>query len=362
MRAGTRSVAAIAVAAAAAIGLGLAAPAHAQPSASAAATLQFDRGRALMKEKKYAEACAAFEQSQKLDPQIGTLYNLASCWGQLGKIASAWNAYREVGQRDTNADRKKEANKRARELEKRLTKLVLKTPAAPPAGLVVTMNGVDVTALLGTDSPVDPAEYKLKATAPGFATWETTAKIADEGKTITIAIELQKPGPKPDPVRTPVKPPVTPPVADPPKPKPDPVAVAGPTGDPDDVDRPAEPPRSRRKTYAVIVGAGGLAALGTGLVFGNLARSKWAEAKELCGDDRICDSPATLERGNQLADTAERRARLSTVLVAGGAVLVGAGVVLWLTAPSGGTRTSTALHLAPQAGPGHAGVTLGGRF
>lgn len=358
MRAGTRSVVAAAALAAAVAGLGLGGPAHAQPSASAAATLQFDKGRALMKEKKYAEACAAFEQSQKLDPQIGTLYNLATCYGQLGKIASAWNAYREVGQRDTNPDRKKEANKRAKELEKRLPKLVLKTPAAAPAGLVVTMNGVDVTALLGTDSPVDPAEYKLKATAPGFATWETTAKIADDGKTTTVAIELQRPGSKPDPVKLPIKPPV----ADPPAPRPDPDPVAGPIGDPDDGDRPAEPPRSRRKTYAVIVGAGGLAALGTGLVFGNLARSRWAEAKELCGDDRICDSPATLDRGNELVATAERHARLSTVLVAGGAVLVGAGVVLWLTAPSSGARTSTALHLSPQAGPGHAGLTLGGRF
>ena len=39
--------------------------AHAQPSAqAAAATAQFDKGRALIKQNKYPEACAAFEQSQ----------------------------------------------------------------------------------------------------------------------------------------------------------------------------------------------------------------------------------------------------------------------------------------------------------
>src|SRR5262249_43923611 len=36
----------------------------------------FDQGRELMEQGKTAEACAAFEQSMKLDPQRGTLYNL----------------------------------------------------------------------------------------------------------------------------------------------------------------------------------------------------------------------------------------------------------------------------------------------
>jgi tetratricopeptide (TPR) repeat protein len=361
VRAGTEPPAAAGIAAAAALalalGLGAPSPASAQPSAAAAATLQFDKGRTLMKEKKYAEACAAFEQSQKLDPQIGTLYNLGGCYAELGKIASAWNAYREVGQRDANPGRKKEANRRARELEKRLAKLLLMIPSPPP-GLVVTMNGADVTALVGADSPVDPAEYKLKATAPGYAAWETTAKITGEGKTVTIAIELRRPGPK-----EPIKPASPPAPGSEPGPEQAPAVAGGESPSPDvgptSLARPAPP---RRKQLALVVGGAGGASLAAGLVFGTLARRKWNEAKALCGGDTVCDDPAVLAQGNALVDDARGRARLATVLVGSGAILVGAGVALWLTAPSGRASSDTALRITPELGPGVAAVTLGGTF
>jgi len=351
VRAGSEPIVA-AVAVTVALGLGLPAAASAQPSASAAATLQFDKGRALLKEKKYAEACAAFEHSQKLDPQIGTLYNLGVCYAQLGKTASAWAAYREVGERDANAKRRQDATRRARELERRLPKLLLTIAAAPP-GLTVTMNGVDVTALVGTDSPVDPAEYKLRATAPGYAAWETVATIAGGRRTTTIAIELKRPAAK-DPIRP------SPPAADPEPPGGD----AG--GDAREIDPPRRTPgrsaAQRRRTFALVAGLGGAASLATGLVLGNLARGKWDDAKALCGDDRVCDDPATLAQGNALVDQARTRATLSTGFVIGGVALLGVGAALWLTAPSGKGAAETALHLAPQLGPGHAVLTLGGRF
>jgi tetratricopeptide (TPR) repeat protein len=365
VRAGTDQAAAgVMSAAALAIALGLGAPAAAiaQPSAAAAATLQFDKGRTLMKEKKYAEACAAFEQSQKLDPQIGTLYNLGGCYAELGKIASAWNAYREVGQRDANPGRKKEANRRAKELEQRLPKLVLTIASPPPPGLAVTMNGADVTPLLGAVSPVDPAEYKLKATAPGYAAWETTAKISDEGKTITIAIELRRPAAK-----EPIKPATSPGSRS--EPEPGTLAAGGEAREARTDEGPSAPGRpapQRRKQLALVVGGAGAASLGAGLVFGTLARRKWDEAKALCGGDTVCEDPAVLARGNALVDDARGHARISTVLVGSGAILLGAGAVLWLTAPShraaSDTASDTALRITPQLGPGLAAVTLGGTF
>src|SRR5262249_5377936 len=127
---------------------------------SAAATVQFDKGRSLFKAGKYAEACAAFEQSQKLEAAFGTLYNLAGCYVKLGKLASAWVAYRELAQRDGNAGRRADSARRARELEPRLPRLLIRLPAAPQ-GLVVTMNGQDVTAAIGVDNPVDTGSYQL---------------------------------------------------------------------------------------------------------------------------------------------------------------------------------------------------------
>jgi hypothetical protein len=336
----------------------LAASTAAAQGASAAATAQFDKGRALMKDKKYADACAAFEQSQKLEAQFGTQFNLADCYTRLGKLASAWVTYKELSQRDTNEGRKKEAARRAKDLDKRLPKLLLKA-ATPPAGLTVTMNGTDATSLIGIDNPVDFGDYKIRAKAPGYTDFEATTRIADEGKTVTIAIELEKIGVK-QPDKPPVKQPDKPPVQQPDK-QPDPPIVKQPVDD-DQTDDVSAAPKSRRKTYAVIAGGAGVALIVTGAVFGGLASSKWSEATKLCGEDHICDDPTTLQQGNRLVSNAKTKANVATGLFVGGAAAVAIGAVLWFTAPSEKSTSSTALRIAPHAGPDGVGVTLGARF
>src|SRR5262249_46777562 len=141
---------------------------------------EFDRGRALMKQHKYKEACAAFEHSQKLDPQSGTLFNLAECSAQLGKLATAWLTLRDLSTTDPNPGRRGEALRRATELEKRLPKLLVVSNSAPP-GLEVTINGKPATSFLGVASPVDLGDYAIHATAPGFLAFEGTTSVVDEG-------------------------------------------------------------------------------------------------------------------------------------------------------------------------------------
>jgi hypothetical protein len=311
------------------------------PTTSAAATAQFDKGRALVKAGKYAEACAAFEHSQKLEPLSGTLYNLAGCYVKLGKLASAWVAYRELAQRDTNAARRTDAGRKAKELEPRLPRLLIKTSASP-SDLAVTMNDQDVTALLGVDNPVDLGSYKIVAKAPGYRDQHATVEVVAEGKTATVTLELE---------RAPV-------IAPPPRVADEPIRkqpVARPA-DPED-DAPAPP--SRRRTYALITAGGGLALVATSVAFGGLARSKWSDVKALCGDDLVCETDQG-DEGNRLSDAAHRNATIATGLAIGGAVAIGAGAVLWLTAPSRADRT--ALRVLPTAGASSVGVTLLGGF
>ena len=54
----------------------------------------FKQGKKLMAEKKYSDACEAFEQSMKLDPGIGTELNIARCYEEWGKVGRAWHAYK----------------------------------------------------------------------------------------------------------------------------------------------------------------------------------------------------------------------------------------------------------------------------
>ena len=70
-----------------AIVLGLGGVARAQ--SVKAAEEAFEKGRELMEAKSYADACAAFELSQRLDPQYGTQYNLAGCYAAQDKIVAA---------------------------------------------------------------------------------------------------------------------------------------------------------------------------------------------------------------------------------------------------------------------------------
>ena len=72
--------------------------ARAEPTAQdrALAETLFRDGRALVQAGKVAEGCTKLADSQQLDPQMGTLLNVALCQEQQGKTASAWAAFVEV--------------------------------------------------------------------------------------------------------------------------------------------------------------------------------------------------------------------------------------------------------------------------
>src|SRR3954467_7016553 len=59
----------------------------------AAAQSLFDQGRSLMTKGQYAQACPKLAESQRLDPGLGTQFNLADCYEHLGQTASAWAGF-----------------------------------------------------------------------------------------------------------------------------------------------------------------------------------------------------------------------------------------------------------------------------
>jgi tetratricopeptide (TPR) repeat protein len=299
-----------------------ASPAAAQ-SAGAQAEVLYDEGRALMTAGKTAEACAAFAQSQKLDPQLTTLIALGTCHEKLGQLATAWGLFLEVERRTRSVtDRmirelRKTAVDRAAGLEPRVSKLTISVPDESKLDQLRIVRGDQSIppVMWNRALPVDGGSYTIIATAPGSSAWSTTVTIKAEGDVKTVDI--------PD-LRT-LKQDVV----------------------------PTRAARSSHRILPFVVGGSAVVLLGGALGFSLLANSTYDKAKAEMVDQ---------ERRDSLYESANNRGYVAQGLAVAG---VGcAGVAVWLYLRYRGARTESSAAqsarwlLAPM-GPG-AGVV--GRF
>lgn len=311
-----------------------AAVAHAQPSdAEQRADQLFQEGRTLIEAGKFAEACPKFEESQRLDPALGTLLNLADCYERTDRLASALTAFSAAEQQARALGEKKRevaAGDRARSLENRVSRLTITLLSGDrPAGFAVTRNRVAVPAVdFGRPIAVDPGTIVIEATAPDHQPWKSTVEITAARATPQVDIPLLAP--------TAVTRPPT--GTDPP-----PVATT----------RTIDAGKGRRR-LGLIVGGVGVAGLGAGVVIGVLAKGKYddAIAAHCPGNPPVCDATGVAE-----VDDARSLGTLGTLVGGVGVAAIAAGAVLWLTAP--GTRT---VEITPTASADGAGVTVSGRF
>ena len=295
---------------------------------SATAEVLFNEALALLANQKPKEACMKLEESQRLDPGVGTLLYLADCYREVGRTASAWATFKEAAYmaKSHGDEREAVALEQARELEPKLSYLTLEVGAASgSAELQLQHDGKVVgQALWGTAFPVDPGAHVLEATAPGKKTWSVTVNVADGPHQERIAVPaLEDAAPEPTPMAVP---------------PPAPAAAEGDEG------------RTQRTVGWVLLGVGS-AAVVTGGVFALLARSDDNDAAAECRPDRtsLCN-PA----GVELGESAKTKATLAGVSAGVGLAALGAGVTLLLTAPTGssGASSELALRASPLVGGG----------
>jgi hypothetical protein len=160
----------------------------------ASAQALFDEGRALLLQGRPREACPKLEQSQRLDPGLGTQFNLAACYEQLGKLASAHALFIEVaeGARTSGqGEREQIARERAAAIEPRLGRLAIVVPAARPAELRVERDGAE----LGRDewnvpAAVDPGLHRVRAWGPGVGEWASEVNVAADGTVREVKVPV----------------------------------------------------------------------------------------------------------------------------------------------------------------------------
>ena len=107
--------------------------ASAQPSSTEAAlAIQlYDDAEKLMAAGNPAAACPKYAESQRLDPQLGTLLHLADCHEQIGKFASAWAGYKEAT--ELAARRNAAGGNEPRERVARLRAIALESTSRRPS-------------------------------------------------------------------------------------------------------------------------------------------------------------------------------------------------------------------------------------
>jgi tetratricopeptide (TPR) repeat protein len=114
---------------------------------------------------------------------------------------------------------------------------------------------------------------------------------------------------------------------------------------------------TRGRKISLLVGGGGLLAVGAGVVFGLRSSDYEADANALCPDPACADAG----RANDLLDRGETYATYANVAYATGAVLALGAAALWF-ASSPGQRARGQISVTPSLAPDHAGVLVNARF
>jgi len=172
----------------------------------------FRDGKALVASERLEEACVKFQESQRLDPALGTLLYLATCYAQTGKTASAWAAFQsaaEMAQRSKDTARERLAREREKALEAKLSRLSISI-SIPVQGMQIKVDDRAIgSGALSTALPFDPGPHVIEATAPGERTWSETIELEPgpvvrkiqippmQNAVVQTAPEVSKPAPKP---------------------------------------------------------------------------------------------------------------------------------------------------------------------
>jgi hypothetical protein len=302
-------------------------PVWAEGADSSVAEALFQDGRRLIAEQRYAEACSKFAESERLEPAIGTLLNLATCHAAEGKTASAWSEFTRAlsqAQRDNRTDVIELAQARIAELAPKLAKLVLEVgPESEVDGLEVRLDGqVLQKPAWGIVAPIDPGKHAVTASAPGHVGWETELDIASgELRTQAVPKLVEQ---RPALVQTHVD-------------------ASAPRLAPPASEESARRGGSSRRAWALGMAGGGLVGVAASVVLGFSAKATYDRAAPHC-DASGCD-PVGLE----LRHDAVVRGRVGTVVFGAGVAALAGGAVLWLTAPRPAETNRVSLGLTPRA-------------
>ncbi|MDB5219748.1 MAG: hypothetical protein JWO86_7675 [Myxococcaceae bacterium] len=302
-----------------------------QASKEQVAEKLFNEAIAFVGAGKYAEACSKFEESQKLDPALGTEFNLADCYEHTGRKGSARRLFLEVADAAKAAgksERERSSRERANALEAiapRLTVVVL--PSAAESRLEIVVDGAPFPAARWNHAqPIDAGAHTVATSAPGKKPFSTKVVLQD-GKSVEVKIpELED--------------------------EPVPVVAGG-----EKVDTGS----GQRRTGMVVAGIGVVGVL-VGGGAGLFSLVKHGQAKDICPDFNACPDADGRSKWNAATDAGT----VSTIaFIVGGMGLVAGGLLYFTAAKDSAASAASSgsgrsWWVTPSIGLGSAGLVAGG--
>src|SRR5262249_43791974 len=132
----------------------------------------------------------------RLDPQTGTLLNLALCHEATGKIAAAWGEFLAVEQQALAAhppreDRATLAREHAANLGPRLSRIRIVVPtAARASGMVIRVDGEEKgEPAWAAGITVDVGTHEVEMSAPRKKARAYKVRVDDEGAISSMTVE-----------------------------------------------------------------------------------------------------------------------------------------------------------------------------
>ncbi|HVW24758.1 MAG TPA: tetratricopeptide repeat protein [Polyangiaceae bacterium] len=339
--------------AACAVWLSSAWTAHADVTSENEAKALFREGRALAATGNYEAACPKFEQSLKLDPGIGTKFNLADCYEHVGRTASARTLFLEVASIAREAgqgDREQVAAARAKDLEPQIHRLTIDI-SGKQSGLTVKRDGVEVPpSQWGTPQFVDPGAYDVSVTAPGKKAWKSHVEVPRSGDATLKVPELEDEGaPAADAAPAPA------------------AATEQPKTEPEKEAPPAEPPAEDKPDHPdlavplILYGGLGASAIlaGTALILYKSANDK---AASICPTGLDCSREQIQQHQGYVNDARDARTLAYVALGVGVAAGITGATLAIVRSGKENHPNAARIDAAPVISPGLLGAAMEGRF
>jgi hypothetical protein len=261
-----------------------------------------------------------------------------------------------------------------KECERQVKELTAATPtvvfeAKNAAGddltaVVVTMDDHPlVDHLEGLAIPLDPGVHTFTFRGADHVSAEKKLVLAEGEKDRRVHVVLEAPAPKTASAPEAAAPP---PPADaapaPAAPPPGSASTAADTATPVAAASSGSSSWSQQKTIALLAAGVGVGAAVVGVAFGAATDSAWSRSQSECSTSTNCPNhtAAVNDRNSAGSDATIALISFATAIVG-----VGAGTVLWFTAPhtpSSEQTTTASVRLVPVAGPGAGALMLRGEF